>query len=100
VFHVAGDTGWWKKRCPPMAHQCHWDRQHHPIGQAQRRARVVIPARSIPSAQSHGLADETWTDFQFRPLGYHSAISKREAEKRALALNGDGIEVVAILPLR
>ncbi len=100
VFHVAGDTGWWKKRYAQQW-RTNVDGTVNIIQSARRSGvRRVIHTSTVDTIgyNPEGLADESWTDFNFDRFLYHYAISKREAEKRALALNGDGIEVVAILP--
>ena len=100
VFHVAGDTGWWNKRVAQQW-RTNVDGTVNIIQSARRNGvRRVIHTSTVDTIGFNpgGLADETWTEFNFDRFGYHYAVSKREAEKRALALNGDGIEVVAILP--
>ncbi len=100
VFHVAGDTSWWNR---------HYDRQWRTnvdgtvmVIEAARRhgVRRVVHTSTVDTIgyDPHGVADETWPDFNFGRFDYHYAISKREAERRALAFNGRGIEVVALLP--
>ncbi len=100
VFHVAGDTGFWKKR-----YAAQW--RTNVIGtvtviEAARRAGVrrVVHTSTVDALgfNPNGVADESWSDFNLGRFGYHYAISKREAEKRALAFNGDGIEVVVLQP--
>jgi nucleoside-diphosphate-sugar epimerase len=100
VFHVAGDTGWWKKRYARQW-RTNVDGTVNIIQSAKRSGvRRVVHTSTVDTIgfNPNGLADENWTDFNFGGIGYHYADSKREAEKRALALNGDAIEVVAILP--
>ena len=100
VFHVAGDTGFWKRR-----YAAQWrtnvDGTVNVI-EAARGARVrrVVHTSTVDAIgfNPNGVADESWTDFNLGRFGYHYAISKREAEKRALAFNGDGIEVVVLQP--
>jgi dihydroflavonol-4-reductase len=100
VFHVAGDTGFWKKR-----YAAQWRTNVDgtvAVIEAARRAGVrrVVHTSTVDAIgfDPKGVADETWTDFNLGRFGYHYAISKREAEKRALAFNGDGIEVVVLQP--
>jgi len=100
VFHVAGDTGWWKRR-----YESQWrtnvDGTVSVIESAKRNGvRRVVHTSTVDTIgyNPQGLADEAWPVFNFDRFNYHYAISKREAEKRALALNGTGIEVVALLP--
>lgn len=100
VFHVAGDTGFWKKRYPAQW-RTNVDGTVNVI-EAARKAGVrrVVHTSTVDALgfDPKGVADENWADFNLGRFGYHYAISKREAERRALALNGDGIEVVAIQP--
>ena len=100
VFHVAGDTGWWKKRYPQQ-----WRTNVEGTVNVIEAARLAGVRRVVHTStvdtigfNPGGLADEDWPAFNFHRFNYHYGISKREAEKRALALNGQGIEVVAILP--
>ncbi len=100
VFHVAGDTSWWKRR-----YAAQWrtnvDGTVSVILSARRNGvRRVVHTSTVDTIgyNPQGLADETWPVFNFDRFNYHYAISKREAEKRALALNGSAIEVVALLP--
>jgi nucleoside-diphosphate-sugar epimerase len=100
VFHVAGDTGWWKKRYAQQW-RTNVDGTLNVIHSARRSGvRRVVHTSTVDTIgyNPHGLADENWSHFNFDRFNYHYATSKREAEKRALALNGEGIEVVAILP--
>lgn len=100
VFHAAGDTGFWKKRFPAQW-RTNVDGTVNVI-EAARKAGVrrVVHTSTVDALgfDPNGIADESWTDFNLGRFGYHYAISKREAEKRALAFNGDGIEVVVIQP--
>jgi len=100
VFHVAGDTGFWKKRYAQQW-RTNVDGTVNVIQSAKRSGvRRVVHTSTVDAIgfNPDGLADESWADFNLGRFGYHYAISKREAEKRALALNGDGIEVVVIQP--
>jgi len=100
VFHVAGDTGFWRRRYPAQW-RTNVDGTVNVI-EAARRAGVrrVVHTSTVDAIgfDPHGVADETWAEFNLGRFGYHYAVSKREAEKRALAFDGDGIEVVAIQP--
>jgi nucleoside-diphosphate-sugar epimerase len=100
VFHVAGDTGFWKRRYPQQW-RTNVDGTVHVI-EAARRAGVrrVVHTSTVDALgfDPAGIADESWAEFNLGRFGYHYAISKREAEKRALAFDGDGIEVVVIQP--
>jgi nucleoside-diphosphate-sugar epimerase len=100
VFHVAGDTGFWKRRYPQQW-RTNVDGTVNVI-EAARKAGVrrVVHTSTVDALGFNpgGVTDETWTDFNLGRFGYHYAISKREAERRALAFNGDGIEVVVLQP--
>jgi nucleoside-diphosphate-sugar epimerase len=100
VFHVAGDTSWWKRR-----YAAQWrtnvDGTVNVIGSARRNGvRRVVHTSTVDTIgyNPEGVADENWPLFNFDRFTYNYAISKREAEKRALAFNGHGIEVVVIQP--
>ncbi len=100
VFHVAGDTSWWNRQ---YARQ--WRTNVYGtvsvIESARRNGvRRVVHTSTVDTIGYNpaGVADENWPVFNFDQFNYHYAISKREGEKRALALNGDGIEVVVIQP--
>jgi dihydroflavonol-4-reductase len=100
VFHVAGDTSFWKKRFD-----------------IQRQVNVEVPSIIAEACLKHkvkrlvhtstvdvfgcnpaGVADEKWTDYNFANTGYNYSDTKREGEKRVLEFNKKGLEVVVIYP--
>jgi len=100
VFHVAADTGWWNRRYPDQW-RTNVDGTVNIIASARRNGvRRVVHTSTVDAIgfDPEGVADETWSRFNLDRFNYHYAISKREAERRALACNGDGIEVVVIQP--
>jgi dihydroflavonol-4-reductase len=100
VFHVAGDTSWWKKQYPRQW-RTNVDGAVNVIESARRNGvRRVVHTSTVDTIgyNPKGVADENWPIFNFNRLNYHYAISKREGERRALAFNGNGIEVVVIQP--
>jgi dihydroflavonol-4-reductase len=100
VFHVAADTGWWSRRYPDQW-RTNVDGTVNIISSARRNGvRRVVHTSTVDTIGYNpvGLADENWSLFNLDRFNYHYAISKREAEKRALACCGEGIEVVVIQP--
>ncbi len=100
VFHVAGDTSWWNRQYARQW-RTNVDGTVSVIESARRNGvRRVVHTGTVDTIGYNpaGVADENWPVFNFDRFNYHYAISKREGEKRALALNGDGIEVVVIQP--
>ncbi|MBN2324413.1 MAG: SDR family oxidoreductase [Spirochaetes bacterium] len=100
VFHVAGDTSFWKKR---------FDRQRRinvegPMNVAEacvtHRVKRLVHTCTIDALgyNPDGLTDETWTDYNYAGTGYNYADTKREGEKRAMSFNGKDLEVVVIYP--
>jgi dihydroflavonol-4-reductase len=100
VFHVAGDTSFWKRRF-----------------ERQRRINVEGPVNVAKACITHGvkrlvhtstidalgynpkgLTDERWTDYNYKKTGYNYADTKREGEKRVMAFNSRDLEVVVIYP--
>lgn len=100
VFHVAGDTSFWKRRF-----------------EFQRRVNVDGVVNTAESCIRHGvkrmvltstidalgynpdgLADETWPNYNYAGMGYNYADTKRDGERRALIYNSRGLEVVVIYP--
>jgi dihydroflavonol-4-reductase len=100
VIHVAGDTSFWKKRF-----------------ERQRRTNIEGPRTVMQAAleegvkrvvctstvdtfgfNPHGLADESWADFNYAGWGYNYAETKREGEKLALSFNSADLEVVVLNP--
>jgi nucleoside-diphosphate-sugar epimerase len=100
VFHTAGDTGFWKRNYARQR-RTNVDGTVNIIQSARRSGvRRVVHTSTVDAIgfNPDGLADETWGEFNLGHFGYNYAVTKREAEQRALALNGDGIEVVVIQP--
>jgi nucleoside-diphosphate-sugar epimerase len=100
VFHVAGDTSWWNRQYARQW-RTNVDGTVSVIESARRNGvRRVVHTSTVDTIGYNpaGVADENWPVFNFDRFNYHYAISKREGEKRALALHGDGIEVVVIQP--
>ncbi|MFA6581533.1 MAG: NAD-dependent epimerase/dehydratase family protein [Paludibacter sp.] len=100
VFHVAGDTSFWKRNfkkqrfinveVPSMiAEAC--------IKNKVKRL-VHTSTVDIFGCNPAGVADEKWTDYNFANTGYNYSDTKREGEKRVLAYNNKGLEVVVVYP--
>jgi dihydroflavonol-4-reductase len=93
VFHVAGDTSFWRRR---------YARQRHVnvdgpdvVARACVRHRVkrLVHTSTIDTLGSDpkgGLVDETWSDFSYP--WYNYAATKRDGERVALSYNGAGVE--------
>jgi len=100
VFHVAGDTSWWNRNF-------------------QRQARINVdgPVNVANSCLKHGvkrmvhtstvdalgykpggIADETWSDYNYADTGYNYADTKREGERRVREMGGKKLAVVVIYP--
>jgi len=99
VFHVAGDTSWWKKNY-----------------NAQTHTNVDGPAIVARSCIKHGvrrlvhtstcdalgynpagLTDETWGNYTFAGMGYHYGDTKREGEINLRQFTRD-LEIVILNP--
>jgi dihydroflavonol-4-reductase len=100
VIHVAGDTSFWNK-----------------LFERQRRTNVEGPRTIMQAAldsgvkrvihtstvdtlgyNPNGLADETWSDYNYAGWKYNYGDTKREGEKIALSFVEKGLEVVVINP--
>ena len=100
VFHVAGDTSFWKKL---MARQ-----RRINVGGAVNVAEAclrhgvkrMVHTSSVDTLgyNPNGVADESWELFNFANMGYPYAETKREGEKLVLAYNQRGLETVVIYP--
>ncbi len=100
VFHVAGDTSWWKKR---------FDIQRNiNVNGAENVAKACLKSgvkrlihTSTVDALGYnpmGIADETWKTYNYGGTGYNYADTKREGEKRIASYIKKGLEVVVIYP--
>ena len=100
VFHVAGDTSFWKKsfekqriinaEVPSMvAEAC-----------LKNKVKRLIHTSTVDvfGCNPNGVADEKWTDYNFANTGYNYSDTKREGEKRVLEYNKKGLEVVVVYP--
>jgi dihydroflavonol-4-reductase len=100
VFHLAGDTSWWRRNF-----------------ERQRRINVDGVVNVANACRSHGvrrlvhtstvdalgynpggLADEKWLDYNYGGTGYNYADTKREGERLVREFNKDGLEVVVVYP--
>ncbi len=100
VFHVAGDTSFWKK---------YFERQRRinvegPANVAQAclagGVRRLVHTSTVDALgyNPRGLADEDWGHYTYAGTGYNYADTKREGERRVLAYAERGLEVVVINP--
>lgn len=100
VIHVAGDTSFWKKR---------FERQRKTNVEGVRtvmeaaiahRIKRVVHTSTVDALgyNPHGLADESWSTYNYAGLGYNYADTKREGEHVALSYVAKGLDVVVINP--
>ena len=100
VFHVAGDTSFWKKN---------FERQRRinvdgPVNVANACLKYGVKRLVHTSTvdtlgyNPTGLANETWPNYNYGGTGYNYGDTKREGEKRVRAFNARGLEVVVINP--
>ena len=100
VFHVAGDTSFWKKN---------FERQRminvdgpSIVAEACLKYKVkrLIHTSTVDALgyNPNGLADENWPIYNYANTAYNYADTKREGEKRVMAYNNKGLEVVVIYP--
>jgi dihydroflavonol-4-reductase len=100
VFHVAGDTSFWKKKfeiqsvvnveVPSMlAQAC-----------IKNKVKRLIHTSTVDifGCNPKGVANENWTDYNFAGIGYNYSDTKREGEIRVMEFNKKGLEVVVIYP--
>lgn len=100
VFHVAGDTSWWKKRFK-LQRKINVDGTVN-VARAciNNKVKRLIHTSTIDTFgyNPDGLIDETWSQYNYAGTGYNYADTKREGEFKALSFNGDELEVVVIYP--
>ncbi len=100
VFHVAGDTSWWKKRFAGqravnvdgtvnVAEAC----LRHDVKRLVHTSTI-----DILGYNPDGLADETWRPYNYGGTGYNYADTKREGELRLREYMDRGLEAVIIYP--
>jgi dihydroflavonol-4-reductase len=100
VFHVAGDTSFWKKR---------YTRQREinvsgavNVAEASLAAGVrrLVHTSTVDALGYNpgGIADETWGIYNYGGMGYNYGDTKREGERRVREFNTRGLEVVVIYP--
>lgn len=100
VIHVAGDTSFWKKR---------FERQRRTNVEGVRAVmdaalaagvKRVVHTSTVDSLgyNPEGLADETWSAYNYGGTGYNYADTKREGERLALSYVAKGLKVVVINP--
>jgi dihydroflavonol-4-reductase len=100
VFHVAGDTSFWRRR---FARQ----RAVNVDGAAlvaesclRHGVRRLVHTSTVDALgyDPAGPADETWPHYNYGGTGYHYADTKREGERRVRACIDRGLDVVVIYP--
>lgn len=100
VFHVAGDTSFWKKL---------YERQRKinvdgPVNIAKaclkNKVKRLVHTSTIDALgyNPNGLTDETWQDYNYAGSDYNYGDTKREGQQRVLEYNDKGLEVVVIYP--
>jgi len=100
VFHVAGDTSFWKRN---FARQrlinC-----EGPVNIAtaclNHGVRRLVHTSTVDALgyNPDGLADEQWPHYNYANTGYNYADTKREGELRVRGFNSKELEVVVINP--
>ena len=100
VFHVAGDTSFWVRR---FARQraVNVDGTANVIAACQRHeVRRLVHTSTVDTLgyDPRGIADETWSDYNYAGWRYNYADTKREGERLAVAARADGLDVVVIHP--
>jgi len=100
VFHVAGDTSFWKRN---FARQKRINVEGPSILadaciKAKVKRLVHTSTVDIFGYNPHGIVNEQWTEYNFNNTSYNYADTKREGEKRVLTYNDKGLEVVVINP--
>ena len=100
VFHVAGDTTWWKKRFD-LQRKINVDGSENVAKAcAQNKVKRLIYTSSIDvlGFNPKGVVDEEWSTYNYSNTGYNYADTKREGLQRVLKYNGEDLEVVVIYP--
>lgn len=99
VFHVAGDTSWWKKLNDTQTHT----NVDGPVTVA--RACIKNGVRRLVHTSTcdalgynpSGLADESWGSYNFAGMGYHYGDTKHAGEIRLRELQKD-LEIIIMNP--
>lgn len=100
VFHVAGDTSFWKRN---FARQRRINCEG-PVNVARaclkHGVRRLVHTSTVDALgyNPDGLADETWPTYNYANTGYNYGDTKREGEERVRAFNSPELEVVVIYP--
>lgn len=100
VFHVAGDTSFWKRR---YARQREVNVQG-PVTVAQacvlNGVRRLVHTSTIDALGYNpcGLADENWPTYNFAGMGYNYGDTKHAGEQLVRSFNGPDLEVVVVYP--
>lgn len=100
VFHVAGDTSWWRKR---------FEKQREiNVGGVLNVAEACIKfgvKRLVHTStvdalgyNPHGIADESWQIYNYANTGYNYADTKREGELCLKSLVPKGLDYVVVYP--
>jgi dihydroflavonol-4-reductase len=100
VFHVAGDTTFWKRN---FARQWKINAQGPAnVAEACLRHGVkrMVHTGTVDTIgyNPRGLADENWNDYNYAGTGYNYGDSKREGERIVREYNERGLETVIIHP--
>ena len=100
VIHAAGDTSFWKRN---FARQRAVNADGPVIvAEACLRHGVkrLIHTSTVDALGYNpgGLADETWSTYNYAGLGYNYGDTKREGERRVRSYASRGLEVVVIYP--
>lgn len=100
VFHVAGDTSWWKKRFARQR-SINVDGTDNVASACLRHGVKRMVHTSTIDALGYnpdGAADETWQPYNYEGTGYNYADTKREGESRLREYMKQGLDAVIIYP--
>lgn len=100
VFHVAGDTSFWKKNFKKQ----HVINTEVPsiIAEAciKNKVKRLIHTSTVDALGYNptGLATERWGYYNFANMDYNYADTKREGEKKLIKYNSKDLEIIIIYP--
>ncbi len=100
VIHAAGDTSFWKKKFVSQRRtNVEGVRTVMEAALANKVKRVVHTSTvDALGYNPDGLADETWSEYNYGGMGYNYADTKREGERLALSYVDRGLAVIVINP--
>jgi len=100
VFHVAGDTSWWNKRFEKQR-EINVDGVIN-VAEACIKFGVkrLVHTSTVDALgyNPEGIADESWTTYNYANTGYNYADTKRDGERSLAAMAKKGLEYVVVYP--